>query len=245
MMPSRYFSPLVFPRISLVRMLSGLVLSVLVAFWMARVCHANGPDESEADAFLSALERQRSKVETYKADFIQKKNIAIFDQEKTSTGAVFYKAPRRMIWKYQTPDKTQMRVMGEEISFYFPELEQIEIYRSGAGGQGSPFFFAFEATAEEIQKNFDVSVADSRSDGLTRMTLHPVAEPLASQVRKITLWLGRPDYLPRRILIEEISDDTTDIVLSNVQVSESIADEELEFDAPEGTEIIETAPETF
>jgi outer membrane lipoprotein-sorting protein len=72
--------------------------------------------------------------------------------------------------------------------------------------------------------------------------LSPKAEPLASELRSITLWLGESDYLPRRIRINEISDDVTEIELTEVRINGPMADEELEFDAPEGTEVIEAGP---
>lgn len=205
----------------------------------ASAAHANGVD---SESFLHTLEKQRGKVDTFSARFVQKKTLTLFDEQKTSAGVVLYKAPRRMIWKYETPDKTQMLVDGRSVSFYFPELEQIEVYPSEESAGASPFFFAFEATADEIKKSFDVSVACGGDERLSRVELSPKSDPLASELQSITLWLGESDYLPRRIRINEISGDVTDIGLTEVRVNEPISDEELKFDAPEGTAVIEAGP---
>jgi outer membrane lipoprotein-sorting protein len=228
--------PFALLRNSLLQLIASVALAALL---VDSAAHANGVD---AESFLHTLEKQRGKVDTFAARFVQKKRLALFDEQKTSAGVVLYKAPRRMIWKYETPDKTQMRIDGRSVSFYFPELEQIEVYPSEESGGASPFFFAFEATADEIKKSFDVSVVCGGAERLSRVELSPKSEPLASELQSITLWLGESDYLPRRIRINEISGDVTEIELIEGRINGPIADEELKFDAPEGTEVIEAGP---
>jgi outer membrane lipoprotein carrier protein len=196
---------------------------------------ANG-DSSQS--FLEQFQEKRTKINTFTADFVQKKTLPLFDEEKISTGTVIFKTPYQMIWKYQTPDKTQMKVTNESVSFYFPSLEQIEVYRMNKSKGAAPFFFAFEATADEIRDNFTLA-GPVASDGMKQVELTPKTEPLASQVTTVVLWLDESDYLPRKILINEITGDTTEISFSNIKVNQPVADEQLQFDAPEGTEVIE------
>ena len=219
------------PKRSLRRLLA---LAVLVVLGSVSLGYA----KENVEDFLRKFEKQRGKITTYSARFVQKKSLAVFNEQKVSTGVVLFKAPHQMIWKYETPDKTQMRVVGEEVSFYFPELRQIEKYPP-RGGSATPFFFAFEATADEIKRNFEVSVSPGEAGGLIQAKLAPKSEQLASGLQSITLWLEESDYLPRKILISETSGDTTMIELSKVRVNEPIADKELKFDAPEGTPVIE------
>jgi outer membrane lipoprotein-sorting protein len=143
-----------------------------------------------------------------------------------------------MIWKYETPDKTQMLVTNKAVSFYFPSLEQIEVYRMDQGKGAAPFFFAFEATVEEIKENFIIS-GPAKNQGLNRVELLPKTDPLASEVKNVVLWLSEKDYLPRKILITEVTGDTTEITFSNIEINRPISDKELQLDAPEGTEVIE------
>ncbi len=212
-----------------------LILAGLIVFCSISLCLA----KENVENFLRKFEKQRGKITTYAAQFVQKKTLAVFDEQKVSKGVVLFKAPHQMIWKYETPDRTQMRVVGEEVSFYFPELKQIEKYPPRGGG-GTPFFFAFEATADEIRQNFEISVSPGEAAGLIQVKLIPRSEQMASGLQSITLWLEESDYLPRKILISEPSGDTTVIEFSKVSVNQPIADKELKFDAPEGTQVIET-----
>ena len=225
------------PRRGILPLSTLLQLPILIALlcsWVGSTVYANGTD---VDGFLQNLEDQRKKVHSYAARFKQNKTFALFDERKTSTGEVLYKHPQQMLWKYETPDKTQMRIDGKSVSFYFPELEQIEIYPSREGA--SHFFFAFEASAEELMENFDVRIGASADDRSYRAELVPKSEPLASELQRITLWVGKSDYLPRRVLIRELSGDSTEIEFFDIRVNEPLTDEALEFDAPETTEIIE------
>ena len=143
-----------------------------------------------------------------------------------------------MIWKYQTPDIMQMRVDREGVSFYFPDLEQIEIYPSNGSAGGSGFFFAFEATGEDLRESFEITVSAGKNK-TSRIDLLPKSGAISSQLGAITLWLDESNYLPREILIRDKMGDSTTIELSDIKVNEPIADDEMEFNAPEGTTIIE------
>lgn len=208
------------------------------------LCHPAWANGVDIDGFLRELEMKRGKINTFSARFVQKRTLAMFDEIKISKGILLYKAPRQMIWKYTEPDKTQMRLERDSVAFYFPDLEQIEIYPADRNGGNANFFFAFEASADELKESFEVA-AGAGGEELTRIDLTPRAGQAPSQLKGLTLWLDDSDYLPRRIFIRDTSGDTTEIELSEVRVNEPIADEDLQFDAPQGTKIIENEPGGF
>jgi outer membrane lipoprotein carrier protein len=210
---------------------------VLAMFFIGHaVCGAQA-GEVDTEKFLADLEKQRTNVETYAARFTQQKTLALFDETKTSSGTLFYRAPGEMIWKYEKPEKTQMLIDGETVSFYFPELEQIEIYHMESGGASS-FFSAFEANAAELKKEFDISVFEDGSD-VYRVDLKPKSESGSSQVSLITLWLDNSGYLPQKMLIRDASGDSSMIELSDIRINEPVAEQDMRLDAPEGTPVIE------
>jgi outer membrane lipoprotein carrier protein len=216
------------------------LLSILIVAMMAMAfvdvgAEANGID---VDGYLRDFESGRGTIATYAADFVQIKMLTLFDETKVSSGRLFYKAPERMIWKYETPDRTQMRVERDVVSFYFPALEQIERCPLGDSGSASPMFYVFEASADELMKSFDISIGVG-AEQVNRIDLVPKQDPLASQFERIILWLGKSDYLPRKVTIREVTGDTTEIQFSNIRVNEAITDEEMQFDAPEGTPVVE------
>ncbi|MBI5118726.1 outer membrane lipoprotein carrier protein LolA [Candidatus Poribacteria bacterium] len=211
-------------------------------FLTQSICRAAG---SDVDGFLRNLEQQRAKVQTYKARFTQKRTLTLFDETKTSGGMVIYKSPRQMIWKYDPPDKTQMRVDRDSVSFYFPDLKQIEVYPSGKGEKALHFFLAFEASANALKEGFNISICAAGEKGLSQIDLFPKVEPMSSEVKSITIWVGKTDYLPRKILVREVSGDTNEIELKAARVNEPVADNELQFDAPKGTKVIEATPGAF
>ena len=211
-----------------------LAIGIVAVLCFSSVVQANGVD---LDGLLQTMQKHREKVDTYKARFVPTKTLELFGQQKSSSGVVLYKAPRQMIWKYTAPDRTQMRINSESVSFYFPELEQIEIH-SSEKGRGASFFFAFEATVDELKKNFSITDYSVFEGMLKRMDLSPKSDTVAPGLQSIILWLRTPDYLPEKILIREVSGDATEIELSDISVNIPVTDKELNFDAPEGTEII-------
>ncbi|MBI4832616.1 MAG: outer membrane lipoprotein carrier protein LolA [Candidatus Lindowbacteria bacterium] len=224
------------------RIILAVLAAVISVFWMQSTCQAGG---SDVDGFLKNLEQQRAKVQTYKARFTQKRMLTLFEETKTTTGVVLYKAPRQMIWKYDPPDKTQMRVDRDSVSFYFPDLQQIEVYPSGKGEKGLHFFLAFEASAEALKEGFTISVCTTGSKDMNQIDLFPKVAPLSSEVKSITIWVGKTDFLPRKVVVHELSGDTNEIQFAGARVNEAISDKELQFDAPKGTKVIEASPGAF
>ncbi len=224
------------------RILLSAIVGIFALLGSASNVPANG---NPTDDFLRDFEKQRKIVTSYSARFVQKKTLALFDEEKISSGSVLYKAPRQMLWKYEVPDKTQMRIDEESVSFFFPDLEQIEVYTLEQSQGASYFFFAFEAAADELKENFDITVDAETADTVNCVRLVPKADPLASQLNGITLWLRKTDFLPQKIRINELSGDSTEIELSDIRANEPIADNELKFNAPEGTEIIRAGSGMF
>lgn len=224
------------------RILICAVLGICALLCVASGVRANG---DPTDDFLRDFENQRGKVTSYSARFVQKKTLALFDESKISSGSVLYKAPRQMLWKYEAPDKTQMRIDEESVAFFFPDLEQIEIYALEQSQGASYFFFAFEASADELKEKFDITVDTAAADTANRVRLVPKGVPLTSQLNDLTLWLRETDFLPQKILINELSGDSTEIELSGINANEPIDDDELKFNAPEGTEIIRAGSDMF
>jgi outer membrane lipoprotein-sorting protein len=212
-------------------------LSIAILFVLCLDSHVRG-DCPGVDGFLHDFEKHRGNVETYSANFVQQRTLGLFGESRISTGEVFYKTPEKMMWKYQNPDKTQMLVKRESVSFYFPELEQIEIYAVGQGGEASSFFFAFEAGADELKKTFEISLGVD-DEKLKRIELSPKSGSAMSQLASLILWIDKSDYLPREILIRDQMGDTTKITLSDIKVNEPIPDDKMKFNAPEGTAIVE------
>jgi outer membrane lipoprotein-sorting protein len=159
------------------------LMGALVLLCIDATSRADGVD---VDRLLQDLEDRRGEINSYGARFVQKKTLALFDEEKISTGVMLYKAPRQMIWKYDTSDKTQMRIDGESVSFYFPELKQIEVYPAERGKGVSHFFFAFEASADELKESFEVFIGAVDNERLTRIDLVPKSDPIASELRDRT-----------------------------------------------------------
>ena len=229
------------PWSSFIRIFPPLFMAIV--FVLCLDSHTHGDCEG-VDGFLQDFAKHRGNVETYSAKFVQKRTLGLFGESRISTGEVFYKNPQKMIWKYQTPDKTQMLLGPESVSFYFPELEQIEVYTVKEGDEASGFFFAFEAGADELKKIFEISAGDE-GEKVRKVELLPKAGSGQSQLAAITLWLDRSDYLPREILIRDQTGDTTEIKLSEVEVNEPIADDVMKFNAPEGTTIVDGDSSAF
>lgn len=80
---------------------------------------------SEVYEVLSGLEEKMSHMQTLKADFIQEKNLAIFNQKLILKGTLFLENPARFAWHVKEPMQYSMVVKDNVLRQWDEETKEI------------------------------------------------------------------------------------------------------------------------
>lgn len=205
---------------------------------------------SELDAFLAKLDEARAHLTDFSAAFRQLRYASLFDDTKLSTGRVTYRAPDEMLWEYQTPDRSFLRLGKEDVRFYFPLLEQIEVYPRGAQGNMSSLMDSFNGGAGALRETYEITLhppgsghatidgADVEVPDAPGLRLTPLDAALLEQFSRVDFWVRPDTFVPCLLIIEEPTGDRTTFHFTEIRTNQGLDDAALDFHAPPDTEVI-------
>jgi outer membrane lipoprotein carrier protein len=193
------------------------------------------------DKFLEEFVAKRQKLGDYSARFTQIKKSALFDEEETSKGRVFYLRPGRILWDYTSPDVMKLLVKDRILSIYIEELEQLEIHDFTREKQMRGLFLGFDESPKELKELYNIVLVDPGEGEKGKcVKLMPKTEELQSYFTSVQLWLRPEDFAIYRILITDPEEEGhTSIELDNIRANGKIRESVFELKVPEGTDIIE------
>jgi outer membrane lipoprotein-sorting protein len=228
-----------------------MILKLCISALAILPCAVSGATEfsptpnTQVGEFLNEFVAKREKLNDYVAKFTQKKVSRLFNETETSTGAVYYKRPGRILWDYRLPDVMKVLVKERVVSIYTEELEQLEIYDFTEEKKMRGLFLGFDESPKELQELYDIAlVAPGEGEQARIVKLVPKTEELISYFASVQLWLRPKDFAVYKILIVDPEDEgETSITLTDIRVNKGIRDAVLDIKVPEGTEIIRRRPD--
>ncbi len=211
-------------------------------------------DVDALENFLARLDAHRAKLVDFTATFRQRQYASLFDDTKLSSGVLKYRAPGEMLWEYREPDHSYLRVSKTEVQFYFPLLEQIEVYPIADQRSMSSLLASFNQPVADLRQDYRL---EYRSPGTARaelatgtvefpdapgLTLIPQEPALQAQFTRIDLWVRPESFVPCLLTIAEPTGDTTTFVFDDIKTNTGLDDAALTFHAPPGTTVVRSAP---
>ncbi len=121
----------------------------------------------------------------------------------------------------------------------FKEGSQIDPFELGKG----PFPLPFGQVKADMIKNFTITMGKTdpkaKKDKAVADTDHLVLIPkpksrLAGEYKRIEYWLGKKDYMPRRILTEHFEDNTITVTFSKIKTNIKFKPKDLWVPVPTG-----------
>jgi len=86
---------------------------------------SQGTDSDIGDV-LGRLEEKMSKIRTIKTDFIQEKDIAIFNQKVVLKGTIFLQKPLLFAWHVREPVRYSLVIKGDEIRQWNEDTDRVQ-----------------------------------------------------------------------------------------------------------------------
>lgn len=198
----------------------------------------------DADSVLSAWEAKVKGLASFTCRFRQEKKVSFMRRPLVSTGRMAFKE-RRLLWVTETPSESFLSVGTEEVRIYTPEFETLEIYplaaSAGEGGAatlgGFPGFTGDFGTLKELYEVDLVADPAPAAEGDSRLRFTPRAEDVKKDVTAIEVVLDREQVVKAWRLLRANGDELA-LTLSDFVANAKVADEDLEFEVPEGTKVV-------
>ena len=171
------------------------------------VLSGSGAAQESLDDVLAAHCHARAELKSLKADFTQTRVFIIFEEEEISRGEFFYLNPNRVLWQFLEPDSSRTVLNGDAGWTVLPGVKQVQ--RIALGGSSTDRVLSivgFGPCGGELSDYFEIEMMPA-GDGPFHLRLAPTDESISPYFSAIELFLDRDDFLPRRIVFTEISDD--------------------------------------
>lgn len=195
---------------------------------------AQNPD---VHVIAQAVDERYNHLHTLQAEFTEIYRGA--GMERTESGTLWLKKPGKMRWQYRSPKEKLFVSDGKDAWFYVPgERQARRTAVKKLDDLRSPLAFLLGKTKLDKELQGLSLVRDMAPLATGDVVLRGVPKSLTDRVSQVLLETT-PEHWISRVLIEEVDGSVTEYRFSSQRENVAIADQQFQFIAPRGVEVID------
>ena len=189
-----------------------------------------------ATAQAGALDQFKSFVGSTKAargEFVQTQ-LKKADTSKVAppaSGTFVFARPGKFIWTYVKPYEQLLQADGEQLYIFDKDLNQVTVKKLGDALGSSPAAILFGSN--DLEKNFTLSEAPARADGLEWLNAVPKAKD--SQFQQISI--GLKNGTPAAMELRDSFGQTSVLAFSKFEKNPNLGAQQFKFVTPKGADV--------
>ncbi len=195
---------------------------------------------TSGSARLRALVRRvteaQREVTTLRARFRQTKTSALLLDPAVSTGTFLFRAPDRVRWEYEAPDRMVVIFDGTVLTTWAPGSRRLDRVKVSARQRRFVRVLAGTQPLDDLLRHFRVTLARNPAGG-DRLLLEPTEAALRRKVRSVRLDIDPRLHLPVAVEYVEADGDTTLYEFMDLRVNEPIPDDAFVLRAEGGVQV--------
>jgi outer membrane lipoprotein-sorting protein len=196
---------------------------------------------------LSKMQTAHRNLRSMRAAMVQQRRNPQIGSTDTDYGTLIYKPGNKGKSKlrvdYTRPDQKSVSVIGENLTFYEPRINQVlkTTLAKAAKGKTSSYsaLVGLDSSLETLTRDYNVEyVKDELVNGkpATRLQLTPKG---GSPFSKIELWVSNEFWLPVQYQMFERNGDSTLVKFTGMEINPNIADSAFNVNIPSGTKVVD------
>ena len=159
--------------------------------------------------------------------------------ERTETGTLWLKKPRKMRWEYRSPKEKLFVTDGKDVWFYLPAERQLrKTDLKKLDDLRSPLAFLLGKTKLESELRGLSKVVDQPPLGAGNTLLRGVPQAMADRVSEVQLEITAANQIVR-IILSDVDGATTEFRFASLKENLDLADARFRFTPPQGVETVE------
>ncbi|VEN72978.1 Outer-membrane lipoprotein carrier protein [Candidatus Desulfarcum epimagneticum] len=208
-----------------------------LVFLFSSLSMAAPGDPGSPDSLHAVIERLEKKYAgaSFSADFFQTSEIKALDIQDSARGRGYFKAPGKMRWEYDEPEKQLIVTDGRTLWIYHPKDRQVMTGNSptffGEGKGGSFLMFI-----KSMRERFVVSQEKAPSPDVFAIRLEPVKKE--TDTAFIRLFISKDKHEVSEIITQNVYGDETSISMRNVRFGRTFDDSMFTFSIPDGVDVV-------
>ncbi len=190
----------------------------------------------DLESVVQGLQKRYASVDTVTANFRQEYRAPGIRQSES--GQLWLKRPGLMRWEYRHPEEKLFVTDGKEAFFYVPQERQVTVQPfTAADMRRTPLEFLLGG--RDIETGFDTFWASefrAEVEGTVMIRLIPREDQ--TEYSFLVLEIDKETYDIQRIIIHELSGNTSDFLFTDQIHNVRLGKKRFEFDIPDGVEVL-------
>lgn len=201
---------------------------ILFSFFL--IClsaHALADDDALENA-LEQLTAQSGQVSSVASDFVQKKELSLFQETLLSKGKLYLQKPDRLRWEYVEPSKTGFSVnggKGKRWSEMTEGVSDVDVSKDMSLSIISEQLLAWASVdTATLEESFRIAL-DSEPDAPITLVLTPKSKRLEDYIERITISFADDARSITSVKVSEAGGDSTTLLFQNTRLNTPLADD--------------------
>ncbi len=201
-----------------------------------------GASGTQLRELLARFNETQQATRSLTASFTERKNLSLLAKPLISNGTFLYSRPTRIKWEYAEPEPRVFLITEDHFVAYYPAQKKAEEVPLGKlAGRRVFRVFGIGQTAEDLEKFFDISLADPGAEkGTFMMVLTPKRRRVKDRLQLVRFWVDEKTYLPRQLEYVESDGDSTLLTFSNIRVNPEITEARFSVEIPKDVQVTNT-----
>ncbi len=210
---------------------------------------AASPAPQILTGILNKMEKAHQELKSLKAEVVQQKTNPQINITDTSLGSIIYKPAvgkdkGKVRVDYVRPTKDVFALVGENVTFYQPRINQVfknsvnKLSKGKAGGFSQ--LPGLDGSVKSLGSNFNIEyIKDESINGQLTTMLRLLPKNAGVQYASVEIWVNHQSWLPAQWKLVERNGDFTVLSLKNVQLNTNIPDSAFAVNIPNGTKVVD------
>lgn len=196
---------------------------------------------------LSKMQAAHRNLRSMRAGMAQVRHNPQIGSTETDYGTLIYKpgakGKSKLRIDYTRPDQKSVAVLGENLVFYQPRINQVlkTTLSKAAKGKTSSYsaLVGLDGSLETLTRDYNVDyVKDELVNGETATRLQLIPK-VSGTFSRIDLWVSNKSWLPVQYQMFERNGDSTLVKFTGMEVNPTIADAAFNVNIPSGTKVVD------
>ncbi|MDR5590331.1 outer membrane lipoprotein carrier protein LolA [Christiangramia sp. SM2212] len=198
------------------------IIKLCIFLFSINMLAQNGTlNNSEKQAFKASVIQKSNDINSFSAEFSQKKHMKTMDGSPESEGKVYYKSPNTLKWEYTSPYDYQLLFKDSKL-FIVEEgqLSEVDLTSNKLFDKmGELVAGSVNGKILMADKDFDITYHHAGEN--VKALIIPKDDSLRGMFKEI--WINfNPELLIRSVRLIDPSGDYTEISMKNIKINQPI-----------------------
>ena len=196
------------------------------------------PDGESSWQQLQQMIDRAGPIDTYRAEFTQRKFTALLREPIESTGEVRI-AGGVSRWDTRDPDASTMLIHDGTLQMYYPAQRTLEVY--DLGDRLDQMAASPVPDVDTLRQNFVIESLEALGDegglAVTLLPRDPESE-VAEAIDSVEVVIDPERACLTKLSVTDLDGETTELTFEHIELNPELDAASLELDVPEGTNVV-------